>query len=55
MRGLLKRGLVFSIRSIDLEGVNSWGSKIHQSKSRYYLGPSQTSKVEFFAEIVFDY
>ena len=28
---------------------------IHQSKNRYYLGPSQTSKVYFFAEIVFDY
>ena len=23
---------------------------IHQSKSRYYLGPSQTSKVEFFSK-----
>ena len=28
---------------------------IHQSKSRYYLGPSQTSKVESFMEIVFGY
>ena len=24
---------------------------IHQSKSQYYLGPSQTSMVEFFTEI----
>ena len=29
-------------------GVNSWGSRIHQSKSRYYLGLSQTAKVEMF-------
>ena len=36
-------------------GVNSWGSRIHQSKSWYYLGPSQTSKMEFFGEIVFSY
>ena len=36
-------------------GVNSWGSRIHQSKSWYYLGPSQTSKMEFFWEIVFSY
>ena len=28
---------------------------IHQSKSRYYLGPSQFSMVEFFAEFVFGY
>ena len=28
---------------------------IHQSKSRYYLGSSQTSKVEFFTEIIFGY
>ena len=36
-------------------GVNIWGSGIPESKSWYYLGPSQTSKVEFFAEIVFGY
>ena len=40
--GSLKRGI-----------INIWGSRIHQSKSWYYLGPSQASKVEFFAEIVF--
>ena len=34
-------------------GVNIWGNRIHQSKSWYYLGYPQTSKVEFFAEIVF--
>ena len=34
-------------------GVNIWGNRIHQSKSWYYLGHPQTSKVEFFAEIVF--
>ena len=28
---------------------------IHQSKSRYYLGPFQTSKVESFMEIAFGY
>ena len=27
-------------------GVTIWGSKFHQKKSRYYLGSSQTSKVE---------
>ena len=36
-------------------GVKSWGSTIHQSKSWYYLGPSQTFKLEFFVEIVFGY
>ena len=34
-------------------GVNTWSSRIHQSKTWYYLGPSQTSKLEYFAEIVF--
>ena len=33
--------------------VNIWGNRIHQSKSWYYLGHPQTSKMEFFAEIVF--
>ena len=32
-------------------GVNIWG-RVHQSKTWYSLGPSQTSKVDFFAEIV---
>ena len=36
-------------------GANIWGSRIHQSKGWYYLGPSQTSKMESFAEIVFAY
>ena len=36
-------------------GVNLWGSRAHQGKSWYYLGPSQTSKVESLAEIVFGY
>ena len=35
-------------------GVNIW-SRIHQSKSWYSLGLCQTSKVDFFAEIVFGY
>ena len=35
--------------------VNIWGSRIHQSKSWYDLGPSKTSKVDFFVEIVFCY
>ena len=34
-------------------GVNIWGSRIHYSKSWYYLGLSQASKVNFFAETVF--
>ena len=33
-------------------GVNIWG-RIHQSKRCHSLGLSQTSKVDFFAEIVF--
>ena len=33
-------------------GVNIW-VRIRQSKRWYSLGPSQTSKVDFFAEIVF--
>ena len=32
-------------------GVTIWGSRFHQKKSRYCLGPSQTSQVE----IVFGY
>ena len=55
VRGLLKRELVLCIRSIDLGGVNSWESRLHQSKSWHYLGHSQTSKLEFLAEIVFGY
>ena len=36
-------------------GFNTW-TRIHQSKSWYYLGrPFQTSKVDFFAEIIFGY
>ena len=31
------------------------GKRIHQSESWYYLGPFQTSKVEFFMKIVFGY
>ena len=47
---------MFCIESIDLgEGGNSLGSRNHQSKSWYYLEPSQTSKVEFFPEILFGY
>ena len=33
-------------------GINIW-DRIHQSKSWYSLRPSQTSKVNFFAEIIF--
>ena len=46
MSGLLKRGL-----DRISGGVNTWESRIHQSKSWLYLGYSQTSKVE----IVFRY
>ena len=31
------------------------GSRIHQNKIWYYLGPIQFSKVELFAKIVFGY
>ena len=33
-------------------GVNIWG-RAHESKSWYSLGPSHTSKMNFFTEIVF--
>ena len=43
MRGLLKRGLAFRIKSIDLgEVLIIVGSRIRQSKSWSYLGPFQT-------------
>lgn len=35
--------------------VHSWGSRVHQTKSRYYLGPFQKSRAELFVEIVFGY
>ena len=55
-RGVLKRGLVFCIKSIDLGDVLIVGRRrIHQSKSWYYLGPFQTSEVELLAKIVFAY
>ena len=55
-RGLLKRRLVFCIKSVDLEEVLKFmESRIHQSKSWYYLGPFQTFKVEHSAKIIFGY
>ena len=33
-------------------GING---RIHQGKSWYYVGPFETSKVEHFAKVVFDY
>ena len=51
MGELLKRGLVFCNKYLDL-GVNIFG-RIHESKIWYSLGLSQTSKADFFAEIVF--
>ena len=55
-RGLLKRGLIFCIKSIDLrEVLIVRGSSMHQSKNRYYLGLAQTYKVELFANIDFGY
>ena len=55
-RGLLKKGLVFCIKSIDLgEMLIVTGSSILKSKSWYYLEPFQTHKVELFANIVFGY
>ena len=51
MGELLKRGLVFCNKYLDL-GVNIF-RRIHESKIWYSLGPSQTSKVDFFAEILF--
>ena len=51
-RGLLKRGLVFCIKSINLRDMLIVGScRIHQNKSWYYLGLFQTSKVELFSAI----
>ena len=43
------------IKSVDLGEVLIVGrSRIHQTKSWYYLGPFQTSKVKLFAKIAFD-
>ena len=54
MGELLKKGCIlhqiFRLRG----GVNIWG-RIYQSKRWYSLEPSQTSKVDFFAEIVFGF
>ena len=57
MRELLKRGLVFCNKSIDLEEafLKFGESMIHQSKCWYYLGPFQTFKAELFAKIVFGF
>ena len=43
------------MKSIDLGEVLIGESKIHQSKSWYYLGPFQTSKVALSAKIIFGY
>ena len=52
----MKRGLVSYVKSVDLGDVLIVGrSRIHQSKSWYYLGPIETSKVEIFLKIVFGY
>ena len=54
MSGLLKRGLVFCIKFIDLaEMLIFGGGGIHQIKDWYYLEPSQISKVEVFAAMNF--
>ena len=47
--GVIKEGAVI----LNQIYTNSWGSKIEQIKNCYYLGPSQTPKMVFFAEIVF--
>ena len=53
MGELLKRGTgILDLIFIFSGGVNIWGM-IHQRKGWYSLGPSQTSMVGFFAEIVF--
>ena len=52
MGELLKRGCILHQIFRFSGGVNIW-ARIHQSKSWYSLGPSQTSKVDFFAETVF--
>ena len=52
--GDIKEGF-FCIKSLDAGKVLiAGGSRVHHSKSWYYLGPFQTSKVELFAKIVFD-
>ena len=55
--GLIKEGAGILHQICRLRGdVNIvGGSRIHQSKSWYYLGLLQTSKVELFAKIVFGY
>ena len=45
-------GLIEEMAGI-LHQIYRFKRVIHQSKSWYYLGPSQTSKMEFFAQIVF--
>ena len=55
-RGLLKRGLAFCIKYIDLEEILKVGeSSIHQSKSWYYLRLFKTFKVELLAKAIFGY
>ena len=54
VRRLLKRGLIFWIKSIDWgEALIVRGSSIHQSKNWYYLGSFQTYRLELFASIDF--
>ena len=56
VRRLLKRGLIFWIKSIDLEEVLIVIlSSIHQSKNWYYLGSFRTYRLELFASIDFGY
>ena len=52
---VLKRGLVFCIKSIDLEVFKSWGEYDSSSKCWYYLGLFHMVKAELFAKIVFGY
>ena len=52
---VVKEG-VFCIKSRDLgEVLIAGGSRIHQSRSCYYLEPFKISKVQLFAKIVFGY
>ena len=52
---VIKEGAGILHQTYWFSGFNIWGSRIHQIKRWYYLGPSQTSKVESFPEIVFGY
>ena len=51
--GLIKVGAIILHQIYRFRGgING---RIHQGKSWYHVGPFETSKVEHFAKVVFDY